>query len=81
MRVCESRAYPVFNQSLGGSLPSCAISVTFAAWNFLLHADKKNNNPVLFLCRTAVRFPANSSHMCCVELALDRLLCTHFCSF
>ena len=27
--------------------------------------------------RTAVRFPANSSHMCCVELALDRLLCTH----
>ena len=27
--------------------------------------------------RTAVRFPANSLHMCCVELALDRLLCTH----
>ena len=27
--------------------------------------------------RTALRFPANSSHMCCVELALDRLLCTH----
>ena len=27
--------------------------------------------------RTAARFPANSSHMCCVELALDRLLCTH----
>ena len=27
--------------------------------------------------RTAVRFPANSSHMCCVELALDKLLCTH----
>ena len=26
--------------------------------------------------RTAVRFPANSSHVCCVELALDRLLCT-----
>ena len=23
---------------------------------------------------TAVQFPANSSHMCCVELALDRLL-------
>ena len=23
---------------------------------------------------TAVRFPANSSHVCCVELALDRLL-------
>ena len=27
--------------------------------------------------RTAVRFPANSSHMCCLELALDRQLCTH----
>ena len=27
--------------------------------------------------RTAVRFSANSSYMCCVELALDRLLCTH----
>ena len=27
--------------------------------------------------RTAVRFPANSLHMCCVELALDRTLCTH----
>ena len=26
--------------------------------------------------RTAVQFPANSSHMCCVELTLDRLLCT-----
>ena len=24
--------------------------------------------------KTPVRFPANSSHMCCVELALDRLL-------
>ena len=30
--------------------------------------------------RTAVRFPANSLHMCCVELALDRTLCTHLCS-
>ena len=27
--------------------------------------------------RTAVRFPANSSQICCVELALDRQLCTH----
>ena len=25
--------------------------------------------------RTAERFPASSCHMCCVELALDRLLC------
>ena len=24
-----------------------------------------------------MRFPVNSSHMCCVELALDRLLCSH----
>ena len=27
--------------------------------------------------RTAVQFPAKSSDMCCVELALDRMLCTH----
>ena len=27
--------------------------------------------------KTAVRFPANSFHMCCVELAPYRLLCTH----
>ena len=27
--------------------------------------------------RTAVRFPATSSHMCCRKLALDRQLCTH----
>ena len=26
--------------------------------------------------RTAVRFPATSSHMCCVELALKEVLCT-----
>ena len=42
--VCESRTYPVFNQSSGGSFPSYAISVAFARWNFLLHAAKKNNN-------------------------------------
>ena len=28
--------------------------------------------------RTAVRLPANRPHMCCLELALDRQLCTHF---
>ena len=33
--------------------------------------------PRAFRGRTAVRFPANSSDMCCVELALRRLLCTH----
>ena len=38
VRVCESRAHPVFNQSSGGSFPSYAISVAFARWNFLLHA-------------------------------------------
>ena len=27
--------------------------------------------------RTAIRFPATSSHMCCVELALKAMLCTH----
>ena len=40
VHVCEFRAHPIFNQSSGGSLPSYAISVTFAAWNFLLHATK-----------------------------------------
>ena len=44
VRVCESRAHPVFNQSLGGSFPSYAISVVFARRNFLLHASKKNKN-------------------------------------
>ena len=35
---------PYFNQLPGGSLPSYAISVAFARWNFVLHAAKKNNN-------------------------------------
>ena len=48
VRVCESRAHPVFNQSSGGSFPSYAISVAFARWNFLLHAAKKNNNAAKF---------------------------------
>ena len=30
--------------------------------------------------RTAVRFPATSSHMCCVKLALKGVLCTCFSS-
>ena len=50
VRVCESRAHPVFNQSLGGSFPSYAISVAFARWNFLLHAAEKNNNASNFFC-------------------------------
>ena len=48
VRVCESRAHPVFNQSSGGSFFSYAISVTFARWNFLLHAAKKNINTAKF---------------------------------
>ena len=48
VRVCESRALPVFNQSSGGSFPSYAISVAFARWNFLLHAAKKNDNAARF---------------------------------
>ena len=48
VRVCESRALPVFNQSSGGSFPSYAISVVSARWNFLLHAAKKNNNAAKF---------------------------------
>ena len=48
VRVCESRAHPVFNQSSGGSFSSYVISVTFARWNFLLHTAKKNNNTAKF---------------------------------
>ena len=48
VRVFESRAHPVFNQSSGGSFPSYAISVAFARWNFLLHAAKKNSNAANF---------------------------------
>ena len=50
VRVCESRAHPVFNQALGGLFLSYAMSVAFARWNFLLHASKKNNNAAKFLC-------------------------------
>ena len=48
VRVCESRAHPVFNQLSGGSFSSYVISVTFARWNFLLHTAKKNNNTAKF---------------------------------
>ena len=48
MRVCESPAHAVFNQSLGGSFPSYAISVAFVCWNFQLHAAKKNNYAAKF---------------------------------
>ena len=37
-------------------------------WLFVIHLPRARRGG------TAVRFPANSSHMCCVELALDRLL-------
>ena len=50
VRVCESRAHPVFNQSSGGSFPSYAISAAFARWKFLLHTAKKNNNAANFIC-------------------------------
>ena len=49
VRVCESRAHPVFNQSSGGSFSSYVISVTFARWNFLLHTAKKNNTAKFFV--------------------------------
>ena len=48
VRVCESCAHPIFNQSSGGSFSSYAISVAFAQWNFLLHATKKNNDAAKF---------------------------------
>ena len=48
MRVCESRAHPVFNQSSGGSFPSNATSVAIVRWNFLLHAAKKDYNAAKF---------------------------------
>ena len=43
VRVCESRAHPVFNQSSGGfSFASVTrIAVAFARWNFLLTAAEK----------------------------------------
>ena len=50
VRVCESSAYPVFNQSSGASFPSYAISAAFARWNFSLHAAKKKNNAANFIC-------------------------------
>ena len=48
VRVFESRAHPVFNQSSGGSFPSYAIPVAFARWKFLLHAATKNSNAAKF---------------------------------
>ena len=48
VRVCDSRAHPVFNQSSGGSFPSYVIFIVFARWNFLFHAPKKNNNRAKF---------------------------------
>ena len=48
VHVCESRAHPVFNQSLVGSFSSYVISVTFACWNFSLHAAKKNSDAAKF---------------------------------
>ena len=56
VRVCESHALTVFNQSSGGSLQSYAISVAFARWNFLLHVAKKNNRAAKFFA-----FEANNS--------------------
>ena len=40
-------------------------------WQFVIHLPRTCHGG------TAVRYPANSSQRCCVELALDRLLCTH----
>ena len=55
----------------------CFISVFPVVWKKerkrVKMCTKKN-----VIARTAVRFPGNSSHMSSVELALDRLLCTHY---
>ena len=48
VRIFESRAHPVFNQSSVGSFPSNATSVAFVRWNFLLHAAKKDYNEAKF---------------------------------
>ena len=48
VRVFESHAHPVFNQSSDGSFSSYVISVACACWNFLLHGAKKNNNAAKF---------------------------------
>ena len=49
VRVCESRAHPIFNQSSGGSFPSYAISIAFSRWHFLLHAAKNDNAAKYFV--------------------------------
>ena len=42
VRVCESRAYPVFNHSSGAySFASHTVADAIARWNFLLPAAKK----------------------------------------
>ena len=49
VRVCESRAHLVFNQSSGGFI--CIIRVWLPhlpRWNFLLPVAKKNNNAAKF---------------------------------
>ena len=39
----------------------------------------QTHDPSFHACRgrIAMRFPANSAHMCCVELAFDRLTALH----
>jgi len=50
VRVCESRAHPVFNQSSSGfiSIIYTRMAAAFARWNFLLPVAKKNSNAAKF---------------------------------
>ena len=50
---------------------SVSVPLAVIYWLLVIHLPRACRG------RTALRFLANSSHMCCVELALDRPLCTH----
>ena len=52
LRVCESRAYPVFNQSSGGySFVPHAVAEAIARWNFLLPTAKKKQRRLCLLSK------------------------------
>ena len=56
---------------IGSPWVGVCVPLVLIYWYLVIHL------PRTCRARTAVQFPANSSHMCCVELALNRLLCTH----
>jgi len=86
-RVCESFAHPVFNQLTCAQLR--AKTQTSISWKIcyvksgppILYVVEQFSSlfskDKLGACRgrIAVQFQTNSSHMCCVELALKGVLC------